>query len=315
MRNIFVVNPAAGQGAGNVQFIEKIREASKKLGIDVEIYTTKGVKDGTVFVKETCEKADADEQLRFFACGGDGTFNEVVNGVYGFENAACGVVPIGTGNDFIRNFGDASFFSDIELQLRGIEKKIDLIKYTSEYKGDIVSGYCANMFNIGFDANVVDETNILKKKPFISGSLAYLLGVATMFIKKKGADLKIEVDGQTLHSGRLLLCAIANGCFCGGGIKGIPKAVTDDGLMDISIINNVSRLTFAMLFTKYVKGTHLETKTGQKEIKYLQKNNVTVTSLGHPMRMCVDGEMMDSDKLILENKALAVKFILPLGIA
>lgn len=317
MKNIFVVNPAAGQRAGGESFIKKIEKAASEEDIDYEIYVTKGIGDATRFVRERCVMARGDipgsepENLRFFACGGDGTLNEAANGLFGFENVSLGVIPIGTGNDFIRNFGTAEQFMDIKAQLHGTERTIDLIRYTKLHKDEETEGCIVNMINVGFDANVVDITATLKRKPLISGSLAYMLGVVIMLIKKKGANIRIESGGKTLKEGKVLLTAITNGCYCGGGWKGIPKAVTNDGLLDISIVKDIGRLSFVTLVPRYQKGTHLETKKGRNIVGYHQGTEATITTLEEGIRLCIDGEMTDFDKITLNIAPQAMRFIIP----
>ena len=126
------------------------------------------------------------------------------------------------------------------------------------------------MFNIGFDCNVVDLTARLKTYPLLKGSIAYLAAVAGILIKKKGANLKIEIDGETVHEGPLLLTAIANGSFCGGGVKSSPKASLNDGLIDANIIYNVTRREFIRKFPAYSKGTHFQLPDIDKILYYRQ---------------------------------------------
>ncbi|MBE6030480.1 MAG: YegS/Rv2252/BmrU family lipid kinase [Clostridiales bacterium] len=318
MKHIFIVNPAAGQRAGEKNFTDKIETAAKSTGADFEIYMTKCVGDATEYVRTRLEKRDSEtlegtlkEEYRFYACGGDGTHNEVVNGLIGFENTAFGVIPIGTGNDFIRNFGTAEQFLDICAQIMGTPISIDTITYRNEYKGEIKTGSVVNMVNLGFDANVVDLTAVLKTKPFISGSLAYILGVVILLVKKKGAKVRITSEGEVIKEGPILLSAFTNGCYCGGGWKGIPLAKTDDGLMDVSIVNDLKRREFVTLVPKYQKGTHLETKLGKRAVMYNKKKSVMIEAFDGIMRPCIDGEMIDSERMSLEINPLSARFIIP----
>ena len=141
IRNIFIVNPKAGQGKGNAKFTDKIKKEAERLGIPVEIYTTAGMGDAEILARQIAEESNA-EPTRIYACGGDGTLNEVLNGVLhaGCEGGAgskgneecesgadiaIGVVPIGTGNDFCRNFPEAGDFLDIASQLNSHPVKSD----------------------------------------------------------------------------------------------------------------------------------------------------------------------------------------------
>ena len=314
MKHVFIMNPLSGKRKSRQRMTDDITSACKELGADYEIYFTKGPLDCKRHARQLCEEAAAEgRKLRIYGCGGDGTVNELINGVYGYDNVEIGVIPMGTGNDYIRNYGAVSSFLDIKAQIRGESRSSDAIHYRAEYGDVVTEGYCANMFNIGFDCNVVDMTARVKTWPFVGGSLAYLISVAIILIKKKGADLLIEYDDGTVIDGRILLIAIANGCFCGGGVKGVPESVLDDGLVDVSVVKDVSRLTFITLFPSYAKGTHLSKKKiiDRDIIRYTKEKALTVTANGESLRLCTDGEITTQKKVrfsIVEN---AFRFIVP----
>jgi len=316
MKNIFVVNPAAGKKKGNAAFIKTIETAAKNIDADFEVYVTKAAHDAEQFVRQTCETRCKSQPIRFFACGGDGTLNEVVNGAYGFD-VQIGCIPIGSGNDFVRNFPDAGDFRNITAQLAGQPQIVDLIRYTQVVDGHLEASYCANMFNIGFDCNVVDMAAKLKKYPFIGGSAAYFLGIIFTLIKKTGIELRINFTDETnlaaaqVHDKKILLAAIANGCFCGGGFKGVPRATLDDGLIDVSIIENVPRITFLKLLLKYSKGTHLETSIGKRIITYKKCKCLTINVNGSTARMSTDGQITDIHNVHFESIPKAMWFSVP----
>lgn len=312
MRTVFIVNPKAGKGKGIEKFIESINVSASKLGVDVEIYITKTVGDGEVYAKTVCEECKASgKEVKLIACGGDGTVNEVLNGSIFYEKAAVGVVPIGTGNDFCRNFPDAGDFKNIEAQLKGQIIKSDAIRYFGLIDGKEQTRYCANMFNIGFDCNVVDVAARLKKYPFISGSIAYLLAVVAILIKKKGADLKVELDDKVYEDGPLLLTAIANGKFCGGGIKSAPFASVQDGQMDVNIIYNVTRGVFISKFPAYMKGTYPGMKNIEKIIFTKSCKTARITPRNGGMRLCTDGEIVDAGQVQFEVVENAFNLLVP----
>lgn len=293
MKYIFLINPMAGKGKGIEQLKKSISETGLKLKKDFEIYTTKYVGDAEEYVRERCVKDNS--PTAYIACGGDGTFNEVLNGIYGFSNAFTGIIPIGTGNDFCRNFEDCDF-SNIEAQFNGYPAPCDIIRYSGKVNGKETVKYCANMFNIGFDCNVADMTSKIKQYPLIKGSLAYFLSILIMLLKKKGADLKLEIDGMEVHKGKLLLTSIANGKYCGGGIKSNPYAKTHDGLMDINIIKDVPRRMFIPCLPKYMKGTIFESSKYAHFASTVQCEKAVITPDGK-MRLCVDGEIFDAEKV------------------
>ena len=314
MKHIFIMNPASGSVSRRDRLVESIDTAVKEVGADHEIYFTKHQGDCRRYVGEICSKYEAESRpVRIYGCGGDGTVNEVVNGAYGYENVELGIIPMGTGNDYIRNYGEVSDFRDIRRQLAGTSVYSDAIRYRAEYKGVVTEGYCANMFNIGFDCNVVDLTARVKRWPFISGSLAYLVSVVIMLVKKKGADIRIEYSDGHVKDGKILLTAVANGCYCGGGVKGVPYCDLNDGLMDVSVINDISRNFFIRVFPSYAKGTHPEKKSmiKKKVLEYTKEKTLTITANGESLRLCTDGEITTQKRNEFSAVKDAFRFIVP----
>ena len=309
MKTVFIINPKAGQGENVEKISKKISEAVNSIKADAEIYVTKAVGDASVFVKSFCEKHGA---ARFIAFGGDGTLNEVLNGAIECGDAEIGVIPCGTGNDFCRNFCNDTSFSDIISQIISKSVKCDAIKYTTTIEDKRNSGYCVNMFNIGFDCNVADMTQEIKKKPLISGSLAYFISILVTLVKKKGANLRIELDGEEVHNGPLLLTSVANGSFCGGGIKSNPLACVQDGLINVNIVRDVPRRAFATLLPLYMKGTFLGKKGIEKIISSVKCKKMTITpNKAGVIRICIDGEIADAGKTEFEIVHNAFNFVVP----
>ncbi len=314
MRHIFVINPKAGKEKNREKLEANILAAGAKLNKKVEIYETTAAGDGEDFVRRTSAAKSPDEKIRFYACGGDGAVHEIFNGAYGFENVEVGVIPMGTGNDFIRNFGTAEQFRNIEAQLMGEAAGCDLIRYVEYLDGKASDPrYCANMFNIGFDANVADQTSNVKKWPLVNGSMAYIISVLMLLVKKKGANLRVEFDDGEVFDGKLLLMAIANGCYCGGGWKSNPVASLDDGIMDIGLIRDIPRRQFPGLLPKYSKGTHLDKKGIEKILIYKKSRTLTITANGENMRLCTDGEITDAEKVTFEMVPDAIRVAVPVG--
>ncbi len=309
MNLIFLINPMAGKGNDIEKLKNTITQTATKLNKDCEIYITKSSGDATAYVRQKC--LESSETNCYIACGGDGTFNEVLNGAYGFENAVVGVLPIGTGNDFCRNFPDTDF-KDISAHFNGIITECDVIRYQGIIDGVENTKYCANMFNIGFDCNVADTMVKLKKLPFIKGHLAYFLSIFIMMISKKGADLKIEIDKKEVHNGKLLLTSIANGCYCGGGIKSNPYATTNDGYMDINIVKNIPRYMFATCLPQYMKGIIFENNK-YSHIAFTTKCKNIVITPNNKMRLCVDGEIYNAQKIDFSIISKGIKILKPIN--
>ena len=306
MKTVFVVNPRAGQGKNAARLIDSIEKHILSVNPDAQIYVTRCADDARAFVNDFCKTYGP---ARFIACGGDGTLNEVLNGAIDFKDAQIGVMPFGTGNDFCRNF-DADFdFSSIENQLSGSTVKCDAIHYTTIIDGVKKEGYCVNMINIGFDSNVADMCEEMKKKPFVSGSMAYFLSILTAMIKKKGANLSIEIDNEPVYCGPLLLTSVANGSFCGGGIQSNPLAMVSDGVMNVNIIKNIRRIQFIPLLPHYMNGTILDVKNIDRYLINKDCGKITIKPCGGKMRMCIDGEIIDAGETTLEVIHNAFSFI------
>lgn len=304
MRHIFIINPAAGRGASQKQLAAELDARG------LTVYTTKRPGDAEDHIRKLCEEGGP-ENFRFYACGGDGTLNEIVNGTFGFCNAEVAFIPVGSGNDFIRMFDiPLSSFTDIDKQLAGKASYIDLIKY-QELDGKSPARYAVNMFNTGFDCNVVANMELFKRYPFVSGPLAYYLSVLFTLVRKDGADLDISFDDGSGYNGYALFAAIGNGAFCGGGLKGIPYAKPDDGLIDVSIVKNIQRRKFASLFKKYADGTYIEDERLKELVVYKKCRSLTVKNRSKARRMCVDGEITPQDEVKFEIAPNALRFSLP----
>jgi YegS/Rv2252/BmrU family lipid kinase len=335
MKHIFIMNPAAGKGKAGKVFLPKIIETAKRMGIDYEIHRTMAAFDAQHFVKGRCESRKADqgveELLRFYAIGGDGTLNEVVNGAFGYHNVEIAMIPSGTGNDFPKSFGELNSFENIEQQILGTARPVDVIRYEatppSPFSGsfsgaqldalfesdpDPVVRYGINMFNIGLDCNVADKVAEIKEHPLVPGPLAYGLGTAIMLAKKEGVDLEICLDNGEVYDGPIMLVAIANGSYCGGGFNGVPRAVADDGLIDVQIVGNISRRTFLSLIGKYRKGTHLEDPVTKSFITYRKCKSLTIRPR-NTVKICTDGEVSMVGETTFEIIPGAIKFSVPQG--
>lgn len=301
MEHIFIINPSAGQGKAK-KLIPAIEKALEGTGYAYSIYTTKAPGDAERFVRETCE---AGKMVRFYVCGGDGSFHEAVNGAKGFPQAEIGLIPVGTGNDFVRNFGKKSDFMDILSQVEGESISCDAI--------DINDRYVVNMVNIGFDCEVVVKAAEWKKKPLISGPLAYIMGIITMFAKPMGNRMSFRWADGTTMAGKFLLCTIANGSFCGGGFCSSPEAALDDGMMDVGIVKMLSRRKFIGILPKYKTGTYLETKLGQEKVLY-EKYSKLELAVSKPTNISIDGEISQFTYLKAEILPRAFRFIVPKGL-
>lgn len=306
MKHIFLANPAAGKGGKAVDKLRnKIEEVGNKYGYDYEIYHTRCIGDAENYVRQLCEEESnkiIKEKLRFYAMGGDGTLNEVVNGAVGYDHAEITVIPCGTGNDFVRNFPVPTDFLDIEKQFKGVAEKVDLIKYNERY--------AVNMINVGADCDVVIEAGKLKKNTFLSGTAAYAVGAVKILSGKIGINMNIGSEDEEVWDDDMILIAIANGKYCGGGFKGVPNASVNDGIMDVSIVKMLPKLKFVRLLMKYKNGTHLDSRKDAEFFKCISCKNVSMDPKGL-IEASVDGEIVKLGKTEFSIVHNAIKFSVP----
>ena len=249
MRHIFIINPAAGKSDQSEELRRQIHNL--KTEDSVEIYITKC--EGDARDKARME-AEIGDEVRIYACGGDGTANEILTGIAGYKNCAMGIIPLGSGNDFVRAFepltkGD---FLDVQRMVDGEDRPIDLMECNGHYS--------MNVMSVGFDAAVAKNVSKFKRWPGVNGSLAYKISVVYCLFTKRKHKVKIVIDGETFEKSeqRTTLLAIGgNGKYYGGGFKAAPEAVLDDGYMDFVHAHTLPVLTFVRMIGKYRKGQHL----------------------------------------------------------
>ena len=298
----FIMNPKSGRHRKQKNLEILIKEACQKRGIDYRIYYTTCPNDATEYVKSMIRISD--EKQRFICVGGDGTLNEVVNSAPCNLNVEFGVIPYGSGNDFVKNFSNTHLFADIEAQLDGETITLDLIKVNDDY--------CVNMVNIGFDCMVVKESDRLKKCKLIPSGATYILGVVVAFFKKFGTPMKISFDDGEVMERDFTLTAIGNGRYCGGGFKTAPLATLDDGIFDICIIEKVKRSTFISLVSSYKAGTYLEKKDIDKYITYKRTSHFKM-EFEAPLPICIDGEIKGAKTVEFTAIKNGFKFVVPKG--
>lgn len=252
----FIVNPIAGHG--------KAMAVTKK--IEKEL-TERKIKHQIVYSEypghsvELAAGVNEKEFSKVVSIGGDGTLNEILNGL-NLKTMSLGIVPAGTGNDLVRCTGIPSDEEQaLEVILNGVEKSIDI--------GVINNQRFINVAGFGLDVEVLRET--MKFKKIIKGELAYALGLVKALLKFKPIKLHVLVDGVEYHQ-EAMICAIGNGQYFGGGMRILPSAELDDGLFDICIIKKKPKIQLLYHFPKIFKGTHIKLTW----VDYIKGKNVKV---------------------------------------
>ena len=297
MKHIFLINPAAGKKGNSESIIRpQIEDYCGKNGLDYEIYVTKCQGDAQNYC---AERAKSGETLRFYACGGDGTLYEVVNGVFGNPNCEVAVIPMGSGNDFIRLFGTKEQFCNVEAQVTGIPVELDVVKC-----GDKIA---INQCSMGMDAEVCAKQSSFKKLPLVNGEMAYFLAAIEALFKKLGHNFTIKIDDNEPFEDNVLFCVAGNSRWYGGGFMAAPLAWPDDGKHDFVIVRLArGRLRLASRLQKYKKGQHL----GLPMTKYINGSRLEIHS-DVPAAGNFDGECEDGNVAVFEIVPKAIKFVVP----
>ena len=247
MKHIFIINPAAGKKDSRQRVYTMAEALKKNHNLDVECMLTKSRGHATALTRAIAETGD---YVRFYACGGDGTVNEIANGIAGFPNAAMTCIPIGTGNDFLKNFGkDAEpLFLDAKNLWNGDVTPLDLI--------DCNGKYCLTIACTGIAARIAESVHEFGASPMLSGRGSYLASVAVNFLFHKiGRRWRVTLDDEVIED-TFALVSMCNGRYYGGGSTPVPEARMTDGVLHTVLVKNVSKARFATLFGGYSAGDY-----------------------------------------------------------
>ncbi len=296
MKHIFVINPAAGQGK-SLNFIKpRIEEVCKKYSLDYEVHVTEKQGEGIEYVKN---RAASGEEIRFYACGGDGTLYDVVNGAFGFKNVQVAVIPLGSGNDFIRLFGTKEEFLNLDDVVNGVPVEFDVIKC-----GDEIA---INQCSMGMDAEVCAMQGKIKKLPLVTGEGAYYIGCLYAIIKKFKNRFTYKIDDDEAITKDCLFCFCGNSRWYGGGFMAAPLALPEDGLLDFVIVEaGVSRIKLTSLLNKYKRGEHLDW-----DITSFKRGKKLTIHSEKPAAVNVDGETKYVTDATFEIIEKGITYVVP----
>lgn len=299
MKHLFIVNPIAG-GRDRTEAVRlRVEELFRNRSDKYEIYVTRAAMDAPEKIRREAAKG---EDLRIYACGGDGTFNECVWGAAGLDNAAVCPYPTGTGNDFCRMFGDEQeLYRDLSALVEGWEHPIDLIECNGRYS--------ANICSVGIDARIGTQVHNYSKIPLIGGATGYVVSTVVNIIKGISRNMRIR-SGDFYAQGKHTLVCACNGRFYGGGFNPSLDARPDDGIMDVFIVREVGLFTLARLIGMYAKGradempeyaTHL--RTDRIDISFDEDNVINI-----------DGEAVFAKEVSMRLIPGAVRLVVPRGL-
>lgn len=277
-----VLNPTSGRGRGAA--------FSKELA-GYRILETRGPGHAT----ELAQLAVEEGHEVIAAAGGDGTLSEVMRGILG-SSASLAVLPVGTGNDFARHLGIGTDIpAALSLLKHGEPQTIDV--------GMLNGTPFLNVVSCGFDAVVGERIN--RGYGWAKGTLAYILAVFQSLATYQAAPLVVTVDG-TRHEFKAMLCAVANASSYGGGMRIAPEASLSDGLLDVVILGEISKLEFLRQFPKVFKGSHIT----HPAVTVLRGREVAIHS-ERELPILNDGDLQGTTPAELAVRPQSLKFLLP----
>jgi len=299
-KHCVILNPVAGRGAGK-KAIPEIESYLNSFGIDFDLLTTKEPGHGI----KLAEEAGGNGYQTVVAVGGDGTANEVINGLMKAANngkiiSRLAVLPVGRGNDFSYGMGvPQDLESACKILDDGRSRKIDIgfVKGGNYPEGR----YFGNGVGIGFDAVVGFEA--AKLPSFITGMPAYLVAaLKTIFLYFNAPLLRVEIDGEVLEQ-HCLIVSLMNGKRMGGAFMFAPDSAPDDGLLNLCIAKQVSRLGVLGLFPKVMSGTQQD----HPAIKMPTGKNIKIEAITGSLPVHADGETICKQGKSLEITVLKQK--------
>ena len=298
MTHLFIINPAAGSRDRTKQYSEAIHKICGKRGLDYRIEVSGAPGECARLARQAAETG---EQYRIYACGGDGTLNEVVCGAAGFDNVAVTVFSGGSGNDFVKLFSEPEAFFDLERLLDAEEATFDLIKCNDDYS--------LNICSVGLDARIGTDVANYKRIPLLSGFRAYAVSTLVNVIRGIAEHYTVEVDGETVDKEMTLIC-ICNGQYYGGGFHPVPEADPTDGLLDVLLIEKVSRLKVAQVIGKFKDGRYKELP---KLVRHIKTDRLTIRC-DRPSAINLDGELRISDVVDIRVADEKIRSFYPKGL-
>ena len=299
MKHVFIINPAAGSRDRTQEYAPMIRRACNTRDLDFEIHISKCPGDCRRLSREAAESG---EDVRIYACGGDGTLNEVMAGAAGFPNAAVTVFSSGSGNDFVKLFDDPKAFFDLERLLDAEEAAFDLI----DCNGDLSINICS----VGLDARIGTDVSNYKRLPLLQGFRAYAASTVVNVIRGTSEHYRVEVNGETLDDRFTFIC-VCNGRYYGGGFNPIPEADPTDGKLDVLLVKHVSRAQVPFIIGKYKDGRYKELS---HIARYLQTDSIKIIC-DKPTAINLDGELRTAEVAQFRVAEKKIRFFYPKGLS
>ena len=298
MKHLFLINPAAGSRDRTASYQTMIRQACIARGLDYRIEVSAAPGDCTRMAREA---AQSGEEYRIYACGGDGTLNEVVAGAAGYDNAAVTMFCGGSGNDFVKIFSQPEAFSDVDRLMDAEEVTFDLIRCNEDLS--------LNICSVGFDARIGTDVARYKRFPLFHGFRAYLVSTLVNFIRGISEHYVVKINGETIDGEQTMIC-ICNGRYYGGGFNPVPEADPTDGCLDVLLVKKVGRAEIPFVIGKYKNGRYRELK---KYCRHYRTRELEILC-DKPTVINLDGEARMARDIRICVAREKVRFFYPRGL-
>ena len=299
---VFVVNPASANGSTRRRWPE-IAHRAAELGLAGETLLS----ERRGHAAELAHRATEEGARLVVAVGGDGTVNEVVNGLLAAEGEPpeLAVIARGTGTDFVRHFRIPTRLEGaVEVALSGTVRPIDAGRITYRaWSGEDVSTYFANSASAGMSGAVAQRANSSSKA--LGGKASFLYATLAVFARWHASEMEVEVDDER-RSGLMYDAIVANCRYLGGGMAMTPDAVPDDGLLDVLLIGDITRRDLALTLPKVYRGTHLP----HPKAEALRGRRVVVRA-ETPLPVELDGEQPGTTPAFFEVVPAALRLRAP----
>ena len=299
MKHLFIINPAAGSRNQTEDYRKKIAEVCEAKGLDYSIRVSGAPGRCCKIAREAAETG---KEYRIYACGGDGTLNEVAAGAAGFANAAVTVFSGGSGNDFVKLFDEPGAFFDLERLLDCDETVFDMIRCNDDL--------ALNICSVGLDARIGTDVANYKRIPLLHGFRAYAVSTVVNLFRGIAEHYVVEVGGETIDREQTFVC-VCNGRFYGGGFNPVPEADPTDGELDVLLVKKVSLLQVPAVIGKYKAGRYKELPHLVRHLK--TKSIKIICDKVTPINL--DGEARFTKEVTMELAQEKLRFFYPKGLS
>ena len=298
MKHLFIINPAAGSRDQSQKYIATIDAICRERNLNYQVKVSSRAGDCRRIAKKA---AQTGEEIKIYACGGDGTLNEVCAGAAGYDNASITVFSGGSGNDFVKLFDDPAAFYDLERLLDSEETTFDLI----DCNGEISMNICS----VGLDARIAADMAKFKRMPMLHGQRAYLASTAVNLFRGISEHSVVKIEGETFDADHTFIC-VCNGRFYGGGFNPIPEASPADGQLDVLIVDKIYLPQVPFLIGKYKSGNYQ--KLG-KLVHHYKTREVKV-HCDKDSAINLDGEIRFAQDIVFKLSDKKIRFFYPKGL-